>query len=106
MIDCFLITSQAKTRSHHRFNYHANDLDLMLIICIRKMRPISRVLVEAGVVGLVLVILYMLLIKSSDFLSLGLDQNPLLLVAASGALTHILFEYSGANQYWYDHYKD
>lgn len=56
-------------------------------------RPISNVAMEAVVIGIMNVgIIYAL--------KFGLNIDNFIIYLLAGALIHILFEYSGGNQWW------
>lgn len=58
-----------------------------------KYRPIQNIVTEAIVIGVLNFIIYMILKRYTN-----LSVNMKLLL--SGALIHILFEFSGANELW------
>ena len=57
-------------------------------------RPLQIVLTEAIVIGIMNMILFYLL----QMLKIGVPYHILLMIC--GALIHLIFEYTGGNQWW------
>lgn len=71
------------------------------------MKNTGVVLIEGLVIGIILVILYTLfiaLIKKSLKENKYINLENLLIIFVSGALIHIIFEYTGLNKKYVDNY--
>ena len=58
------------------------------------MRPIGVVLFEALVIGILNALLFVTLNQLRE------DINPIVVLVICGGLIHVLFEYTGANEWW------